>query len=108
MSLHNLKPKQYAQQILRLSEHMRDMSYKQDWTACIKLEEQRQTVMTALFEHDEITQALADIAEILEEVLYIDSESLYMCDEARVKEVKSLKDSKSRRKAVVAYHSHLQ
>ena len=108
MSMHCLSPKQYAQQILRLSQHMRDMSYKQDWSACIKLEEQRQNVMHALFEHDDLPQALADIAEILEQVLYIDSESLYMCEEAREKEMNSVKESKSRKKAVVAYHTYLQ
>lgn len=107
MSLHRLTPTQYAQQILRLSEHMRDMSNKQDWTACIKLEEQRQTVMKALFEHQELTGSLMDISEILEEVLYIDSESLYMCEEARAKEMQSLKESKSRRKVASAYHSHV-
>lgn len=106
--MHCLSPKQYAQQILRLSQHMRDMSYKQDWSACIELEEQRQSVMTALFEHNDLPLALEDIAEILEEVLFIDSESLYMCEEARVKEMNSVKESKSRQKAVVAYHSHLQ
>lgn len=87
---------------------MREMSYKQDWSACIELEEQRQNVMNALFEHDDLPQALADIAEVLEEVLFIDSESLYMCEEARVKEMNSVKRSKSRHKAAVAYHSHLQ
>lgn len=107
MSMYSLSAKQYAQQILRLSKHLRDMSYKQDWSACIELEEQRQNVMHALFEHHELPQALPDIAEILEQVLLIDSESLYMCEEARAKEMQSVKESKSRKKAVVAYHSNL-
>lgn len=108
MSMYSLSPQQYAQQILRISHHMRDMSYKQNWSACIELEEQRQNVMNALFEHDDLPQALTDIAETLEQILFIDSESLYMCEEARTKEMRSVKESQSGQKAVVAYHSHLQ
>ena len=106
MTMYCLSPVQYAQKILHLSQHMCDMSYKQDWHACMELEELRQNVMNDLFSHSDMPDALAEIADILEQVLYIDSESLYMCEEARAKELNSLKENKSRYKAVVAYHAH--
>jgi len=85
---------------------MRDLSDKQDWNACIELEEQRQKVMTELFNHNDMPQALTEIADVLEQVLFIDSESIYMCEEARLKERDSIKKVKSRKKAATAYHSH--
>jgi len=104
MTMYCLSPIQYAQKILRLSQHMCDMSYKQDWYGCMELEEQRQTVMDELFEHPEMPEALAKIANILEQVLFIDSENLYICEEARTKELEGLKENKSRHKAVLAYN----
>ncbi len=106
MTMYCLSPAQYAQKILRLSQHMSDMSYKQDWHACMELEEQRQKVMADLFNHPDMPMALAEIADTLEQVLLIDSESLYMCEEARAKELASLKENKSRQKAAIAYHVH--
>ncbi len=106
MTMYCLSPAQYAKKILRLSQHMCDMSYKQDWHACMELEEQRQKVMTDLFNHPDMPEALAEIAELLEQVLYIDSESLYICEEARAKELDNIKENKSRQKAVTAYHAH--
>jgi len=106
MTMYRLSPTQYAKKILHLSQHMRDMSYKQDWNTCTELEEQRQNVMDALFNHPDMPDALAEIADILEQVLLIDSESLYLCEEARAKELHSLKENKSRHKAAIAYHSH--
>jgi len=103
-----LSPVQYAKKILHLSQHMQEMSYKQDWNACIELEEQRQTVMDALFEHQDMPQALEEIAGILEQVLFIDSESLYICDEAKQKEMDKIKESKNRKKAAQSYHSHFE
>ncbi len=85
---------------------MSDMSYKQDWHACMELEEQRQNVMDDLFNHPNMPMALVDIGEILEQVLLIDSENLYICEEARTKELNSLKENKSRQKAAIAYYAH--
>ena len=108
MTTYSLSPSQFAKKILHLSQHMRDMSHKQDWTACMELEEQRQVVMNALFGHKDMPQALEDIAEILEQVLFIDSESLYICEEARNKEMKNIKKSMTQRKAALSYHSHFE
>jgi len=106
MTMYCLSPAQYAQKILRLSQHMSDTSYKQDWHACMELEEQRQNVMDDLFSHPDMPMALVDISDILEQVLLIDSESLYMCEEARTKELNSFKENKSRQKAAIAYYAH--
>ena len=106
MTMYCLSPKQYAKKILHLSQHMLDLSYKQDWIVCAELEEQRQQVMTDLFNHTDMPEALVDISEILEQVVLIDSESIYLCDEARAKERDNLQKVKSRKKAASVYHSH--
>lgn len=108
MPTYNLSPKQYAIKILHLSQHMQDMSYKQDWPACIELEEQRHRVMNDLFEHRDMPKALEHITDILEQVIYIDSESLYICEEARSRELQSINKNKSRHKAAVTYLSHFK
>ncbi len=84
---------------------MQAMSYKQDWQACIEFEEERQIVLNALFEHQDMPEALEDIVDIIEQVVYMDSESLYICEEARNKEIKSINQSKKGYKAVVTYLS---
>lgn len=108
MPTYNFTPKQYASKILHLSQHMRDMSYKQDWPACIELEEQRQAVIDSLFLHRDMPRALEDIADIIEQVVFIDSESLYICEEARTKEMDNIKHGKKRQKAAITYHSNFQ
>lgn len=105
MNTYRLSPKQYGMKILHLSQHMLVMSYKQDWRACMKLEEQRQNVINDLFTHHEMPGALEDIADIIEKVLSIDSESLYICEEARNNELKSINKAKTGFKAVVSYLS---
>lgn len=84
---------------------MQDMSYKQDWQACIELEEERQIVMNDLFKHQDMPTVLQDISDIIEQVVYIDSESLYICEEARNKELKSINKVRSGYKAAVTYLS---
>ncbi len=106
MTMYRLSPRQYAQKILRLSQHMRDLSYKQDWTACAELEEQRHAVMTDLFNHQDMPAALTDIADILEQVLLTDTESIYICEEARLKESDSIKKTRTQKKAATTYHAH--
>ena len=84
---------------------MQAMSYKQNWQACMELEEERQHVLKALFEHHDMPQSLSDIAEIIEQVISIDSESLFICEEARAKEVKCINKAKTGYKAAVTYLS---
>ena len=84
---------------------MQKMSYQQNWRACLELEEERQQVLKALFEHHDMPNKLKDIADIIEQVINIDSESLFICEEARSKEVKSINQAKSAYKAAVTYLS---
>ncbi len=96
-------PKQYADKILRLSHHMQQMAIAENWLMCAQLEAERQKTIEALFDHPQIATALASIADVLRQVISIDSESMAVCEKHKnlvLDEIKHLHDG---RRAIAQY-----
>ena len=91
----NLKPKecfdfveflslqQTANKILRLTKAMRQFAQDQDWSQFAHLEAERQRSLEYLFKHPEISSALNNVADTLNQVVELDQESIALGEAAK-------------------------
>lgn len=78
-----LSLQQTANKILRLTKAMRQFAQDQDWTQFAHLEAERQRSLEYLFKHPEISNALNNVADTLNQVVELDQESIALGEAAK-------------------------
>lgn len=74
---------QTANKILRLTKAMRQFAQDQDWSQFAHLEAERQRSLEYLFKHPEISTALNNVADTLNQVVELDQESIALGEAAK-------------------------
>ncbi|VAW94096.1 hypothetical protein MNBD_GAMMA22-2143 [hydrothermal vent metagenome] len=92
-----------ARQALTLSQNMLDMAHQSNWLLFEKTEQQRQKLLTEIFEHDDIHDMLFKITHFLQQILDIDNESIQLGQQARKETLHQLSTIRSNVTAVGKY-----
>ncbi|MFV2059489.1 MAG: flagellar protein FliT [Gammaproteobacteria bacterium] len=90
-------------QVVALSEKMLGLAHQAHWISFEKTEQQRQKLLTKIFEHQSINEMLPKIANFLRQVLDYDCESIQLSEQARSDTVQELSAIHTNVHAVGAY-----
>jgi len=89
-----------------LSEQMLEMAHQSQWLQFEDTEQQRQKILTTIFEHNAITEMLPKIAHFMQQILDIDNESIQLSELARREIMHELSTLHSNGHAVSAYQEN--
>lgn len=78
-----LSLQQTANKILRLTTAMRQLAQEQNWQEFARLEAERQRSLEYLFKHPDISTALQDVADTLQQVIVLDQQSIELGEAAK-------------------------
>jgi len=96
-------PRHYAGKILRLSQHMLHQCRSRNWAAVVALETERQQALEALFRHPAMPGVLPELAEILDQVIRLDRETIVLGEQERLQISSDLGQLQAQRRAARAY-----
>ncbi len=101
-----LSLEQCALKVLRLTKNMLLLASQGDWQNVSVLETERQASIESLFRHPSLPVAIAEISEILQQVLELDRQSLKLGSQARKGLVQALDQQSQGNRALQAYTSN--
>jgi len=92
-----------SRQVVTLSEQMLQLAHQSQWLIFEETEQQRQKLLTQIFDHQDISEMLPKIGHFLQQMLDNDNESIQLSERARSDTMQELATLRSNVTAVGAY-----
>ena len=99
-------PLQYAGKILRLTRRMYVLAKQGDWLAVSGIEAERQITIESLFLHPQISTSLAQLADMLWEVIEVDRQCILLGEDEKQASSSRLVQLHHGKQAVMSYLDH--
>lgn len=83
MAMNLLNPGDYAEQALDITTSMRVQAEEQNWEELTQLESRRSLILEKLFLHPAMPLSLAQVADMLRQIVELDQKTIALGQEAR-------------------------